>query len=51
MFVANFEHCYYFFDYSRVPNNRDGGGLVFVIIINNRGVRIIGGLDQVEKLV
>ena len=41
--------------YSRVPNNRRGwnnrGGLDIVIIINNRGVGIIGGLDEVKKIV
>ena len=45
------------FSYSRVPNiiGRVGiiGGLDIVIIINNRGLGIIGGggMDGVEKLV
>ena len=44
--------------YSRVQNKRRGWnnrgvGLDIVIIINNRGVEIIGGegLDRVEKIV
>ena len=28
-----------------------GGGLDIVIIINNRGIGIIGGLDGIEKVV
>ena len=42
---------------SRVLNNRrgwnntGGGGLDIIIIINNKGVGIIGGLDGVQKIV
>ena len=38
------------YNYSRVPNNRRGwnnrGGVDIVIIINNRGVRIIAGVGR-----